>query len=71
MDLKTDARVVIESLSCPIHHQKPSLVMTDNQLELQTCCRNFKNVCLEKLMALLMQAETHTMHVVWNKIDAE
>ena len=71
MDLKPDAKVVIESLTCSIHHQHPSLVMKENQLELQTCCRDFKNICMEKLMSLMMKAETRTLHIVWHKNDAE
>ena len=70
MDLEAHAKSVIESLACAVHHQYPSVIISDHQVETKWCCPNFKIICLRELVKLLM-ADRKPLSVAWKKQNSE
>ena len=70
MDLNAHAKSAIESLTCPTHQKKPMLVITDGDIFIQTCCIDFKIMCLRELLEVLNEFKKNPLHVAW-KSDEE
>jgi len=59
MDIKAHAKYVIESLTCAIHHEHPNLSVFADQIAMYCCCREFKIICLNKLIRLFVDHKDH------------
>ncbi len=67
MDLNSHVKSMIEVMTCPIHHQNPSVILLDKQIEILCCCTDFKITCLKKMTDILIHHRDHTVNVVWKK----
>lgn len=71
MDLNAHAKSAIRSLTCPVHHKKPTLIISETQIYMHTCCTDFKISCLKHLIEVLQEYKANPLHVVWSAGNME
>ena len=69
MDLNTHVKSAIERLTCSIHHQNPSVILTGENIVINCCCSNFKVICLKLLIRSLVEHKGQTINIEWKKAD--
>ena len=65
MDSNAHAKSAIRSMTCPVHHKKPTLIFSGTHIYMQTCCADFKIACLKHLIEVLLEYKANRLHVVW------
>ena len=65
MDLNAHAKSAIESMTCSTHHKNPALIIADGDTYIQTCCTDFKIICLRELLKVLKEFKKKQLHVAW------
>ncbi|MDP9046540.1 MAG: hypothetical protein M3N14_00260 [Bacteroidota bacterium] len=54
MPIKPEFKSVIEEITCPVHHQHPTLTIDENDsVKLTCCCTEFKVQCYHLLKKFL------------------
>lgn len=63
MDLNAHVKSVIESMTCPEHGQKPTVLIKDNSnnIDMFCCCTEFKIACLRKMTGILIDHKDKTL----------
>lgn len=53
MDIDNHAKIVIENTTCEIHNQNPSVSYVKGNIQIRSCCPNFKIRCLKTVIKIL------------------
>ncbi len=65
MEFYSYLKTVVETASCPLHHQHPMVETTGGKVKISCCCIEFKLECY-KIVGLLYKTRiTNTLTVVW------
>ena len=67
MDLNSHVKAMIETMTCHIHNQKPSVVLLERNVEIMCCCTDFKIICLKKMAEILTNHKDQSLKVAWKK----
>ena len=64
----THVKLLVEHKTCPVHNQKPSIQIIDNQIKVKCCCPDFKITCLKKIIKLLIDLKDYSLNIAERSI---
>jgi hypothetical protein len=56
-------KFLVEHKTCPVHNQKPSIQIIDDQIKVKCCCSDFKITCLKKIIRLLIDLKDYSLNI--------
>jgi len=67
MNLNAHVKATVEAMVCDVHGKNPKVLVLEKQVDIVSCCTDFKIICLRKMTSILIEHKDQELNIVANK----